>query len=70
MFRIVTTSMFPLAGRQHWAVNRSDGKNGPWVIQRATNTGVGLHFDLPLPEHRNFPTRKAAEAVKRSLNSR
>lgn len=67
MMRIVTTN-FAQQGRASWKVNSSGGKNGPWVIQRAyCNRFGGHHFDPPLPEHVNFPTRKAAEEIKRGL---
>ena len=65
LMRVTTTYGYPQSGRQHWQVNRAGEKNGPWCIQRATNTGLGLHFDIPKPEHSNFPTRKAAEQFKR-----
>jgi hypothetical protein len=51
---------------QHWAVNRAGEKNGPWCIQRATNTGLGLAFETPKPEHSNFKTKKAATEFKRN----
>jgi len=57
------------SGRQSWAVKRSYGINGPWVIQRSYAHGNGhWSFDAPLDEHNNFSTRKAAEEVKKTLD--
>lgn len=51
----------------HWRVNRSYGTNGPWVIQWAFKEGLGTRFFKPLPQHRNFPTRRAALVAKRAI---
>jgi hypothetical protein len=64
--RVTTSYGYPQAGREHWQVNRAGEKHGPWCIQKAVNTGLGLAFDLPKPEHCNFPTRKVAEHFKRN----
>ncbi len=53
--------------RASWKVNRSYGSSGPWVIQLALSSRGSIDFDSPLPQHRNFPTRAAAQAVKRTL---
>jgi hypothetical protein len=55
--------------RASWKVNRSLGDHGPWVIQLAVTHGNcrGWSFQPPLPQHRNFKTRKAAEVIKREL---
>jgi hypothetical protein len=68
--RTITTISRPYSGRTSWRVNRAYGPIGPWVIQRATTDGLGGHsFEAPKAEHRNFPTRKAAEQFKRSLEA-
>lgn len=52
--------------RDHWAVNPS--RSG-WCIQRAHADEAGHHYDMPLPEHTHFDTKKEAQAVARQLRS-
>lgn len=54
--------------RASWKVNVSLGPSGPWVIQLSVSTMPGCcRFQPPLAQHKNFPTKKAAEAVRRTL---
>lgn len=63
--RITTTYKVP---RESWAVNHGGVLSGPWVIQRMYAHGNGhWSYDLPLPEHCHFRTRRAAEEVKKTL---
>ena len=53
--------------RASWKVNRSLGDYGPFVIQLAISSQPGTAFRGSLPQHRNFTTRKEAEAVRKTL---
>jgi hypothetical protein len=50
-----------------WVSNRAGERSGPWCIQWAWKPGIGTAFKTPLPQHRNFPTRKAAEVVRKAI---
>jgi hypothetical protein len=54
---------------EHWGVYPTSGSCGPWCIARKHSTEYGYRYDKPLPEHSNFPTRKAAEAAKKELRA-
>jgi len=55
--------------RASWKVSYGGTRSGPYCIQLATSGPplLGIHYRPPLPQHCNYPTRKAAEEVKRTL---